>query len=106
MEPIKNCPFILNAFTLSGVENLRLTVAAESVSTIEAFIERHLRNSPEVTATRLNIVMSTFDAPLVPVSRLFCTKSCSRGCRTCEDYMKRCLGCPMGPDYKGEAFKN
>lgn len=105
MSPIKDCPLILNAFTLSGMENLKLTIVAENVSTIEAFIERHLRCNPEVTSTRFNIVLSAFDAPLVPVSRLFCMKPCSRGCRTCEDYIKRCLGCPMGPDYKGEIFK-
>jgi DNA-binding Lrp family transcriptional regulator len=105
VAPIMRCPYLINAFTLSGEENLRLIFVAENVSTLEALVERHLRNSPDVIDTKFNIVLSTFNVPLVAVSQIFCAKPCSRACRTCEDFKKRCLGCPAGPDYQGELFK-
>jgi len=106
IAPIKSCPYLVNAFTLSGVENLRLILCAESVTTLEVMVDRHLRNSPDVIDTKFNIVLSTFDTPLVPVSRLFRGKKCSFNCRTCEELGGRCLGCPNCAEYRGEIFKN
>jgi DNA-binding Lrp family transcriptional regulator len=107
LKMFKNCPYFANGFSISGKSNLCLFFVSESIATLEAIINGHVRPNKSVTDVDFNIVIATEKDFVVP-SVLTPEKSekppCGilvqcRNCRSFKD--DKCLGCPATGTYKG-----
>ena len=48
MEMAKYCPFMLNAFRVSGEHNINLMITSSKLEKLDAIVNYHFRNRPEV----------------------------------------------------------
>ncbi|UCG69442.1 MAG: Lrp/AsnC family transcriptional regulator [Thermoplasmata archaeon] len=62
----KNCPYFANGFSISGKHNLSLFFVSESIATLEAIINGHVRPNKSVTDVDFNIVIATEKDFIVP----------------------------------------
>ncbi len=107
LNPIKGCPYFLNGLIVSGQSNLCLLFIGEDISTLEAFVDKHVRRNPEVSNVQFEIVASSSNDFIVPVELSFnkedlppCGVDCK--CPECASYkMERCKGCPVSEHYRG-----
>jgi DNA-binding Lrp family transcriptional regulator len=103
----KNCPYFANGFSISGKHNLCLFFVSESIATLEAIINGHVRPNKSVTDVDFNIVIATEKEFIVPTA-LTLEKSekppCGVlvKCKNCQSYKEdKCLGCPATGVYEG-----
>jgi DNA-binding Lrp family transcriptional regulator len=103
----KNCPYFANGFSISGKHNLSLFFVSESIATLEAIINGHVRPNKSVTDVDFNIVIASEKNIIVP-SILTPEKSdkppCGMliKCINCQSFKdEKCLGCPATGTYKG-----
>lgn len=103
----KNCPYFANGFSISGKNNLCLFFVSESIATLEAIVNGHIRPNKSVTEVDFNIVIATEKDFIVP-TLLTLEKSekppCGVlvECSNCQSYKdEKCLGCPATGVYEG-----
>lgn len=109
LEKFKDCPRIVNMFTLFAGYNLAALVIAEDKDTLESeSMEKcSLRCSDGVRRTEFYPIGTIFFSPYLKVRMNLVTKDkkitpCRVKCDVCERYKAdKCVGCPATIYYKG-----
>lgn len=110
LQMFRGCPYFANGFTVSGKNNLCLLFFSESVATLEAIVNGHIRSNPSVTDVDFNIVITAEKELVVPVvlkPKLSPEPPCRmKGeCRPCPSFKsKKCMGCPVTGQYQGAFY--
>jgi len=53
---VKRCPFMLNAFRLSGNSNLSILIVGLNFKDIDQIVNRHFRNDPNVVNVHIDVI--------------------------------------------------
>ena len=109
LERFKECPRIVNMYTLLAGYNLAVLVIAEDRDTLESeSMEKcSLRCMPGVRRTEFYPIGSIYYSPFLKVRLNLVTKNmdvapCNVNCKSCVRYcMEKCVGCPATKYYKG-----
>ncbi len=111
LKMFRNCPYFANGFSVSGHHNLCLFFFSESVATLEAIVNGHLRSNPTVTEVDFNIVV-TAERDLIVPARLKPERSKEAPCGIklrCADCLSfkacKCNGCPVTGQYQGSFYQ-
>lgn len=67
LEKVKGCPFMLNAFRLSGEDNIIVLIANSRIKHLDQIVNEHFRRDPDVQKVKMDIiteVMKDFVLPL------------------------------------------
>ncbi|MFX1457016.1 MAG: Lrp/AsnC family transcriptional regulator [Promethearchaeota archaeon] len=67
IEIVKSCPFMLNAFRLSGNSNISILVAGLSLKDFDYIINRHFRNNPDVVSVHLDVIADVVNDFVLPI---------------------------------------
>ncbi|MFX1570748.1 MAG: Lrp/AsnC family transcriptional regulator [Promethearchaeota archaeon] len=68
---VKNCPFMLTAFTLSGDTNISIIIAGLSLKDLDHVVNHHLRGNPEVYNVHMDIIEDVVDDFVLPIDLNF-----------------------------------
>jgi DNA-binding Lrp family transcriptional regulator len=109
LERFKECPRVVNMFTLLAGYNLAVLVIAENDEILESeSMERcSLRSTLGVRRTEFYPIGSIHYSPFLKVRLNLATKDrevtpCGVRCEACERYQaKKCVGCPATKHYRG-----
>ena len=109
LERFKECPRIINLFTLLAGYNLAALVIAEDRETLESeSMEKcSLRCMPGVRRTEFYPIGSIHYSPFLRMRINLATKNmeiapCNVSCKSCIRYKdKKCVGCPATKYYRG-----
>jgi len=109
LERFKECPRVVNMFTLLAGYNLAVLVIAENDETLESeSMERcSLRSMHGVRRTEFYPIGSIHYSPFLRARLNLATKDrevapCGVRCGPCERYQaKKCVGCPATKHYRG-----
>jgi DNA-binding Lrp family transcriptional regulator len=74
-EIVKKCPFMLNAFRVSGDFNVSVLITSFTLEDIEKIVNFHFRNKIEVNKVIINIITDVMTDFIVPIDFNF--KKCS-----------------------------
>jgi DNA-binding Lrp family transcriptional regulator len=110
LERFCGCPYFANGFSVSGRHNLCLFFFCESVTTLEAIVNGHIRSYPTVSDVDFDIVISSVKDFIIPV-RLKPEHSSEPPCGIklkcghCPSFKERkCMGCPVTGEYQGSFY--
>ena len=67
IEVVKRCPFMLNAFRLSGNSNMSILMVGLSFKDIDLIVNRHFRNDPDVTAVHIDVISEVINDFVLPI---------------------------------------
>jgi len=92
LDRIKNCSFFVNAFNVSGKQNLSLFLACEELKKAEEIVNKHLRTNQDVSDITMTILTSSVKDFLInlDMTREVDSKHCYTigGCKECENVKK------------------
>jgi DNA-binding Lrp family transcriptional regulator len=66
IELVKKCPYMLNAFRLSGSSNLSILVASTKLAHLDKIINQHFRKNKNVQNVHMNIVTDVVNDFVLP----------------------------------------
>jgi len=75
IELVKRCPYILNAFRLSGTFNLSVFVIGSKLAHIDEIVNKHFRKNPNVSSVYIDIITDVTNDFVLPFDFNF--ESCS-----------------------------
>jgi DNA-binding Lrp family transcriptional regulator len=110
LRMFQGCPYFANGFTVSGKSNLCLLFFSESVATLEAIVNGHIRSNPSVSDVDFNIIITAEKELVVPVilkpKRSKDPPCGMRGnCKECQSFKAgKCMGCPVTGQYQGSFY--
>ncbi len=67
MEMAKFCPFMLNAFRVSGDHNVCIMLTSSKLEKLDAIINYHFRNKPEVQNVSMEVVTDIAKDLILPI---------------------------------------
>lgn len=67
-EIVKNCPFMLTGFRLSGEHNLSIILAGVNYKDIDKVINYHFRNNPDITNVIMEVIIDVADDLILPLN--------------------------------------
>lgn len=67
IEIVKRCPFMLNAFKLSGNANVSILMVGLSFKDIDHIINCHFRNDPNVIGVHIDIIADVVNDLVLPI---------------------------------------
>jgi len=67
MEMATYCPFMLNAFRLSGEHNICILLASSKLDKLDAIVNYHFRKNPEVSSVSMEIVTDIAKDFILPI---------------------------------------
>lgn len=67
MEMASCCPFMLNAFRLSGEHNIFILLASSKLDKLDAIVNYHFRKNPEVSSVSMEIVTDIAKDFILPI---------------------------------------
>ncbi|MHA2398328.1 MAG: Lrp/AsnC family transcriptional regulator [Promethearchaeota archaeon] len=67
IEIVKRCPFMLNAFRLSGNSNVSILMVGLSFKDIDLIVNRHFRNNPDVIAVHIDVISEVINDFVLPI---------------------------------------
>jgi len=67
MEMASCCPFMLNAFRLSGEHNICILLASSKLSKLDAIVNYHFRKNPDVSSVSMEIVTDIARDFILPI---------------------------------------
>ncbi|MGV9199144.1 MAG: Lrp/AsnC family transcriptional regulator [Promethearchaeia archaeon] len=85
---VKKCPFMINAFRLSGVTNMSVFLIGEKIEDLDRVINCHFRNNPDVKKVNFNVITDIVSNFVLPVNLDF---------STCEDFLEDSCCCGFKP---------
>jgi DNA-binding Lrp family transcriptional regulator len=106
----RDCPYFANGFTVSGKHNLCLFFFSESVATLEAIVNGHLRADESVSDLDFDIVITSEKSMIVPTVLSIPKKNdppcgTKMQCRQCPSFKScKCMGCPVTGQYQGTFY--
>ena len=71
---VKNCPYMLNAFRLSGTSNLSILIVSDKLTQLDAIVNNHFRKDPNISEVYMNIITDVINDFVLPFD--FNLKSC------------------------------
>ena len=77
IDTVKNCPYMLNAFKISGEFNFCVFLTAFSLKELELIVNYHFRKNPEVINTSIELITGIVDDFIMPFNLNL--KSCKCG---------------------------
>ncbi|MEM0448873.1 MAG: Lrp/AsnC family transcriptional regulator [Methanomassiliicoccales archaeon] len=110
LEMFRECPYFANGFTVSGKSNLCLLFYSESVATLEAIVNGHLRSNPSVRDVDFNIIITSERKLIFPtmlMTEISDTPPCGikMECKECSSFKsQKCMGCPATGNYQGKFY--
>jgi len=66
IEFVKHCPYMLNAFRLSGTYNLSILVLGTKLAQIDEMVNIHFRKNPNVSSVYINIITDVTNDFVLP----------------------------------------
>ena len=70
-EIVKNCPFLLNAFRISGNLNISILVVSLNYNDLDQIINYHFRSNPDVLKVNLEIISDVAEDLILPFNLQF-----------------------------------
>ena len=67
IEMARYCPFILNAFRLSGDHNISILLASSKLEKLDNIVNYHFRNNPEISTVAMEIIIDIAKDFILPV---------------------------------------
>lgn len=67
MEMAACCPFMLNAFRLSGEHNICILLASSKLDKLDAIVNYHFRKNPEISSVSLEVVTDIAKDFILPI---------------------------------------
>ncbi|MFX1488565.1 MAG: Lrp/AsnC family transcriptional regulator [Promethearchaeota archaeon] len=67
IEIVKRCPFMLNAFRLSGNSNISILLVGLKFSDIDNIVNLHFRNDPEVIKVHIDVITDVVNDFVLPI---------------------------------------
>jgi DNA-binding Lrp family transcriptional regulator len=67
IEIVKRCPFMLNAFRLSGNSNISILLVGLKFNDIDNIVNRHFRNDPEVIKVHIDVITDVVNDFVLPI---------------------------------------
>lgn len=67
-EIVKNCPFMLNGFRLTGQHNLSIILAGVNYKDIDKVINYHFRNNVDITNITMEVIVDVADDLVLPLN--------------------------------------
>ncbi|OPY33116.1 MAG: HTH-type transcriptional regulator LrpA [Methanomassiliicoccales archaeon PtaU1.Bin124] len=110
LKMFHGCPYFANGFSVSGRHNLCLFFFSESVTTLEAIVNGHLRSNPTVSEVEFNIIISAENdfivtSDLRPERADEAPCGIDLECSDCPSFKEhKCNGCPVTGQYCGEFY--
>ena len=68
LKQVKDCPYIINAFQLSGNYNISLLLANSTLKHLDIIINEHFRNDPEVLKVHTEIITNIVNDFVLPIN--------------------------------------
>jgi len=66
IELVKRCPYMLNAFRLSGTFNLSVLVIGSKLAYIDEMVNNHFRKNPSVSSVYMDIISDVTNDFVLP----------------------------------------
>ncbi|MEJ2295263.1 MAG: Lrp/AsnC family transcriptional regulator [Candidatus Lokiarchaeota archaeon] len=82
LQIVDDCPFMINAFKVSGDTNLIILIVGFTLQDIDRVVNYHFRNNPNITKITMRLVMDVLMDYVINIdfqkllSDDFCCKSC------------------------------
>ena len=67
IETVKNCPFLLNAFRLSGDKNISILVVGMNLRDLDIIVNSHFRNDPDVSNVHIDVISEVVNDLVLPI---------------------------------------
>ncbi|MFX1240246.1 MAG: Lrp/AsnC family transcriptional regulator [Promethearchaeota archaeon] len=67
IEIVKKCPFMLNAFRLSGESNMSILMIGLSLKDLDYVVNRHFRNDSEVCDVHIDVISDVVNDFVLPI---------------------------------------
>ena len=67
LEMAKFCPFMLNAFRLSGTHNIMILLASSKIDKLDNIVNYHFRSDPNVQAVSMNMITEIAKDFILPI---------------------------------------
>jgi len=67
LDMARFCPFMLNAFRLSGAHNICILLASSKIHKLDNIVNYHFRSDPEVTSVSMNMVTEIAKDFILPI---------------------------------------
>ena len=67
IDMAKHCPFMLNAFRMSGDHNICILLASSKLNKLDKIVNYHFRNNPDVKETSMEIVHEIAKDLILPI---------------------------------------
>jgi len=74
---VKSCPYMLNAFRLSGKSNLSVLVVSDKLAQLDEMVNHHFRKDPNISEVYMNIITDVINDFVLPFDFNF--ESCGLG---------------------------
>jgi DNA-binding Lrp family transcriptional regulator len=110
IDTFLKCPLFINGFITTGKYNLRLLFTAEDLMSIEALVNMHFRNNPNIKNVEMSVLLST--AKDLSMNELNLNvhvnekSPCGHDCKLCSYYKRsNCSGCPATHLYRGNFWR-
>lgn len=68
MEMVKHCPFMVNAFRLSGDYNVKILLASSKINKLYSVVNQHFRNNKEVRKISMEIITDIAKDFVMPIN--------------------------------------
>lgn len=73
-EIIKECPHMIYAFRLSGINNFQIFIASSKIQELDMITNYHFRNNPKIKFVSMEVVTGILNDLILPIDLKF------RGC--------------------------
>ena len=67
LEMAKFCPFMLNAFRLSGAHNICILLSSSKLDKLDNIVNYHFRSDPDVTSVSMNMITEIAKDFILPI---------------------------------------
>ena len=67
LDMARCCPFMLNAFRLSGAHNICILLASSKLEKLDAVVNYHFRNNPDVSMASMEVVTEIAKDFILPI---------------------------------------
>ena len=74
---VKNCPYMLNAFRLSGTSNFSILVVSNKLSHLDEIVNHHFRKDPNISEVYMDVITDVINDFVLPFDFNF--ESCGLG---------------------------
>ncbi|GAG88704.1 unnamed protein product, partial [marine sediment metagenome] len=67
LDMARFCPFMLNAFRLSGAHNIMILLASSKIDKLDNIVNYHFRSDPEVSSVSMNMITEIAKDFILPI---------------------------------------